>query len=127
LGRDPLYPAYPARLSTCLVTFSDVRWWPYRTPRPQLPCMADPGLFFPQLAWSSSQRVELSMSQLLAYRVAVRAAQFAIAAAGILFLLLLFSRQAHAATGDEKPGALQSVTSAASALTGPGSTGTAGA
>ncbi len=66
------------------------------------------------------------MSQLLAYRVAVRAAQFAIAAAGILFLLLLFSRQAHAATGDENPGALQSVTSAASALAGPGTTGTTG-
>ena len=53
LGRDPFYPAYATRLSTCLVTFSDVRWWPYRTPRPQLSCMAGPGLFFPQLAWSS--------------------------------------------------------------------------
>ena len=43
------------------------------------------------------------MPQLLAHRVAVRAAQFAIAAAGIIFLLLLFSRQAHAATGDGAP------------------------
>ncbi len=50
------------------------------------------------------------MSQLLAHRAAVRAAQFAIAAAGILFLLLLFSRQAHAAAGDGRPGALAGVT-----------------
>src|ERR1700749_1552609 len=53
---------------------------------------------------------ELSMSQLSAYRVALRAAQFAIAAAGILFLLLLFSRQAHAATGDNSPPAPSAVT-----------------
>ena len=44
------------------------------------------------------------MPQLLAYRVAIRAAQFALAAAAIVFLLLFFSRQAHAATGDERPG-----------------------
>ena len=44
------------------------------------------------------------MPQLLAHRAAVRAAQFAIAAAGILFLLLVFSRQAHAEAGNEHPG-----------------------
>src|SRR6185437_8139479 len=74
-------------------------------PRPQQPRTAGLGLSslvacaarFP-CGW------ELSMSQPLAYRVAVRAAQFAIAAAGIIFLLLLFSRQAHAATGDGHPG-----------------------
>ena len=59
------------------------------------------------------------MPQLLAHRAAVRAAQFAIAAAGILFLLLLFSRQAHAAAGDERPGALPGVASAAPVLAGP--------
>ena len=50
------------------------------------------------------------MPQLLAHRAAVRVAQFAIAAAGILFLLLLFSRQAHAATGDAPPPAPSAVT-----------------
>ena len=59
------------------------------------------------------------MPQLLAHRAAVRVAQFAIAAAGILFVLLLFSRQAHAATGDDPPPAPSAVASAVSALTGP--------
>src|SRR5215470_1122556 len=53
-------------------------------------------------------------------RVALRAAQFAIGAAGILFLLFLFSRQADAATTDQSPpgngltSAVSAVTSAAS-------------
>ena len=66
------------------------------------------------------------MPQLLAHRAAVRAAQFAIAAAGILFLLLVFSRQAHAAAGDENPGALRGITSAVSVLVGPAPAGSAG-
>ena len=56
------------------------------------------------------------MDQPIARRVALRAAQFAMAAAGILFLLLLFSRQAHAADGP--PSALGDVTSTVSAVTG---------
>src|SRR6185437_9869071 len=67
------------------------------------------------------------MPQLLANRAAVRAAQFAIAAAGILFLLLVFSRQAHAAAPDEHPGLNSATTSTASAVTGPASAGTSAA
>src|ERR1700761_758787 len=61
------------------------------------------------------------MPQLLAYRVALRAAQFALAAAVILFLLLLVSRQAHAATGDQHPGTAPAATSALAGLTEPAS------
>src|SRR5580700_6819237 len=77
---------------------------------------ASPGVRGPVLrGW------ELSMSQLLAHRAAVRVAQLAVVAAGIFFLLLLFSRQAHAATGDDPPPSPSAVTSAVSALTGPAS------
>src|SRR5579862_8706615 len=54
------------------------------------------------------------MSQPIACRVALRGAQFALAAAGIFFLLFLLSKQAHAATSDQPPG----VSSVVSTLTG---------
>src|ERR1700722_10441410 len=66
------------------------------------------------------------MPQLPSHRVALRAAQLAIAAAGILILLVLLSKQAHAETTDEPPGT-STASSAVSAVTGavlPGSTPT---
>ena len=60
------------------------------------------------------------MPQPLARRVALRAAQLAIAAAGIFFILLIFSRQAHAATDGQPSGPLAgtvtSVTSTAGSI-----------
>ena len=41
------------------------------------------------------------MTQHVSRRIALRAAQVAMVAAGIFFLLLLVSRQAHAATGGD--------------------------
>jgi hypothetical protein len=46
---------------------------------------------------------ELTKTQLVSRRIAFRAMQVAIVAAGILFLLMLVSRQAHAATRDDLP------------------------
>src|ERR1700755_3223505 len=66
------------------------------------------------------------MPQLLANRAVVRAAQFVIAAAGILFLLLIFSRQAHAAAQDEHAGLNSATTSATSPVTGAASAEAAG-
>src|SRR5215469_1875341 len=43
---------------------------------------------------------ELLMPQPIARRVAIRAMQFAIVAAGIFVIMMLFSRQAHASTLD---------------------------
>ena len=57
---------------------------------------------------------ELTMTQDVSRRIALRAVQVAIVAAGIFFLLLLVSRQAHAATIEDHP-APALVTSALSA------------
>jgi len=56
------------------------------------------------------------MPQPIVGRIALRAVQLAIAAAGIFVIMLLFSRQAHAAASDTLPPAspLSAVTSAVS-------------
>ncbi|HEY7260588.1 MAG TPA: hypothetical protein VH589_03780, partial [Trebonia sp.] len=43
------------------------------------------------------------MTQPIARRIALRAVQLAIVAAGIFVIMLVFSRQAHAATTDTNP------------------------
>src|SRR5260370_42692331 len=63
------------------------------------------------------------MPRPISRRVALRAAQFAIGAAGIFFLMLLFSKSADAATAGQDPSA-PGLTSAVSAVTSvvPGAT-----
>src|SRR5215813_4952940 len=60
------------------------------------------------------------MPQPILRRIALRAVQLAIVAAGIFVVMLLFSRQAHAATSDTLPTSpLSQVTSAVSSAASP--------
>src|SRR5215471_6580394 len=72
------------------------------------------------------------MPQPILRRIALRAVQLAIVAAGIFVLMLLFSRQAHAATSDSSPASppapvTSAVGSVASPVTSTASRATSGA
>src|SRR5580704_13738627 len=67
--------------------------------------------------WSLPGGAELLVPQLSLRRIAYRAVQVAILAAGILAILLVSSRQAHAATSTPSASAPSAAASAASSVT----------